>query len=626
MVTQARAGSQRQPEPAVLASETVGEARLWDDLACSGDRTRFGQAWLSIVARTFPSIRQATLLLASASDPAMDPVARWAVDASASDSALLSRQGQPLLEETVTSGRPASARAAELAGMVFVAVPFAMEGSPCGACLAQARIEDDVGVRRLIRHLQWAAAWVEAYLRRSSGHSGAEQGRLAADMIDFISLAIETEGVSNVARAMVSELASRFACERVALGRKGRRATRLIAMSQSADLERRGMVGEAFEAAMDEAIDQGLMLGSDDGQRFVAYAQRTLSQALDGLHVFTVPLLRSEAAFGAVTLARRGRPFDAEEMALIDAFLAPTAAILHEKALSDRSLPVLIGARAMRLVGLVIGPRHLAVKAVVLAALLLAGAGWFVTDRFLVTARGQVQGEVRRVVTAPFDGFIRSQHARAGETVAADQLLAELQDSDLTLERLRHIAQRRQYQLDHDRALARRDLAQVNISRAQVEQKDAEVELAETMLRRTQIKAPFEAVVVSGDLSQQIGRPVTRGDVLFELAPLDRYRLTLIVPELQIGSIRPGQNGLVLLTAIPEQPLPFIVESVTAVARVAEGVNGFEVLGRLTTADARIRPSMEGVAKIDAGRARVAWIWTHQFWRWLRIRAWAWLP
>ena len=46
-------------------------------------------------------------------------------------------------------------------------------------------------------------------------------------------------------------------------------------------------------------------------------------------------------------------------------------------------------------------------------------------------------------------------------------------------------------------------------------------------LERMQIMAPFDGVVVSGDLSQSLGSPVERGDVLFEVAPLDDWRLML---------------------------------------------------------------------------------------------------
>jgi multidrug resistance efflux pump len=607
-------------------ADTAGDLRLWDDLGCRNDHARFGQAWLSITARTFPNIRQAMLFLPEGSSHTLVPAARWARDAQSLDLEALAGQAAPLVEEAMTSRRTASRLGAGRDGLSYAAAPLDLGGGAAAAAVVEARADDELALRRLGRHLQWAMAWVEAYLRRSGDEAGRLQAERAAELIDFVALTLEGEGLENVSRTLCSALSARFACDRVGLGRRGSRRTRLIAMSQSADLERRSPLSEAMAAAMDEAADQGRMLGSDADGGFVAYGQRALSAEMSGAHVLTVPLMLGEEPFGAVTLTRRSAPFTPDEADLIDAMLAPAAAVLRGKALADRSLPVLVAARAGRFGRILVGPTHLVAKGVTVLLVAAAAAAWFVTDTYRVNARGQVQGEVRRVVTAPFDGFLRAQHARAGETVQSDQLLAEMQDNDLSLDRLRHMAQRRQYQLDHDRALARRELAAVNVAKAQMDQKDAEIELTEAMLARTRLRAPFNAVIVSGDLSQQIGRPVSRGDVLFEVAPLDRYRLTLVVPELQIGSVKPGQTGQVLLTAMPEEPLPIEIESVTPVSRVAEGINGFEVLARIKSDNPRLRPSMEGVAKIEVGEARVVWIWTHQLWRWLHIRLWGWLP
>jgi hypothetical protein len=45
-------------------------------------------------------------------------------------------------------------------------------------------------------------------------------------------------------------------------------------------------------------------------------------------------------------------------------------------------------------------------------------------------------------------------------------------------------------------------------------------------------------VVVKGDLSQSLGAAVERGNVLFELAPLDSYRVIMKVDERDITASR----------------------------------------------------------------------------------------
>ena len=122
------------------------------------------------------------------------------------------------------------------------------------------------------------------------------------------------------------------------------------------------------------------------------------------------------------------------------------------------------------------------------------------------------------------------------------------------------------------------------------------------------------------------GASVSRGDVVFELAPLDRYRVTAVVPEAEIRLVNSGQSGELLLSALPARTYPMAISSVTRVAQTNEGVNGFEAIGAVDTKDPSVRPGMEGVVKIEAGRRNVAWIWFHPLVDWLRIKLWSLIP
>ena len=114
--------------------------------------------------------------------------------------------------------------------------------------------------------------------------------------------------------------------------------------------------------------------------------------------------------------------------------------------------------------------------------------------------------------------------------------------------------------------------------------------------------------------------------MVFELAPLDRYRVTAVVPEAEIRLVNPGQTGELLLSALPDRTYPMAINSVTRVAQTNESVNGFEAIGSVDTTDPSVRPGMEGVVKIEAGRRNVAWIWFHPLFDWLRIKVWSLIP
>ena len=49
-------------------------------------------------------------------------------------------------------------------------------------------------------------------------------------------------------------------------------------------------------------------------------------------------------------------------------------------------------------------------------------------------------------------------------------------------------------------------------------------------------------------------------------------------------------------------------------------------LARVDDGDPRLRPGMEGVAKVEIDERRLIWIWTHKAWSWLRMQLWLWWP
>ena len=50
------------------------------------------------------------------------------------------------------------------------------------------------------------------------------------------------------------------------------------------------------------------------------------------------------------------------------------------------------------------------------------------------------------------------------------------------------------------------------------------------------------------------------------------------------------------------------------------------VEARLLDVSPHLRPGMEGYGKIEIGRRKLLWIWTHKMTDWLRLKLWAWTP
>lgn len=250
----------------------------------------------------------------------------------------------------------------------------------------------------------------------------------------------------------------------------------------------------------------------------------------------------------------------------------------------------------------------------------------FATGDYRITARTVIEPVVRRAAVAPFSGYIREAPVRAGDLVREGQLLAALDDRELRIERLKWFSQEQQFAREYQRALGERNAAQIVIFRAQIDQAKAQLKLIDDQLSRTRVLSPVDGVIVTGDLSQELGAPVERGGVLFEVAPLEAYRVILEVDDRDIADVTSGQTGYLVVSAFPNERLPFTIEKITPVSTAREGRNYFRVEAQFPKTPERLRPGMEGISKIEVDRRRLLWIWTHELVNWIRLKLWSWQP
>ena len=151
-------------------------------------------------------------------------------------------------------------------------------------------------------------------------------------------------------------------------------------------------------------------------------------------------------------------------------------------------------------------------------------------------------------------------------------------------------------------ALAKRERASSRILWRSSRKREAQLALVEEKLARTQLVAPFDGIVVSGDLSQMLSSPVEKGKVLFEIAPLDAYRVILKVDESDIRDVTAGQRGQLMLAGSAGRALPFTVKTIS-VATAEEGRNVFRVEAQLDEAGDRAAPRHGRRGQGERGRA-----------------------
>lgn len=617
-----------QGSPGAEAWATSDDA-AWADLRSARDPEASCGAWLELLSRRIGAgmVRGVVVLGAPDTGP-FSPVAVWPKGALGSPSlvsgiekAIGRRQG------VVEVGKKALAEDEARRKLDVLSQPLIVDGQIFGAVAVETEHQPEGELAAVVEQLEWSMIALEALVRRNRFTASDRM----ATVLDLIATSLHHDRFQASATAVATELAGILQCERVSIGFMKGKHSRVQALSNSASFGKKANVIRAIEAAMDEAIDQQATVvypPSGDGPMQVTRSHETLLRDHGSGSACSVPVAEGSRILGAITLERPDKePFDLRTIQLCEHAAALVGPVLDVKRKDDRWLFKKAWDSWKSYLRKLTGPRHSVLKLVSGTLLFLLLFFTFAKGDYRVTADAALEGSVQRAMAAPLAGYIAEAHVRAGDIVRAGDPLFSLDDRDLWLERLKWMSQKSQYSREYQEAVAGRGRAQANVLAAQIEQAEAQIALIEDQLARVKVTAPFDAIVVSGDLSQSLGVPVERGDVLFELAPLDDYRVILKVDERDIGPLAPGQTGRLALTGLPGETVPITVQRITPVASTEEGRNYFRVEASITdTTSALLRPGMEGAGKVDIERRRLIWIWTHKIGYWLRMFFWSWWP
>ncbi|TFV39498.1 HlyD family efflux transporter periplasmic adaptor subunit [Bradyrhizobium frederickii] len=610
----------------------------WQGLLNAGNEATFVSAWLALQCSRIAGVSAGLLLMRGVDSTAPSLSVTWPPrDVDASDLMRLAETAYKERRLVVAPGRvgPDSRPAQPVA--LIVAQPLGTTNEPIAAvaiALTTTAAKPLVTPAIVAEQLRWGAGWLEALPWARHTKDLSSDVTRAASCLDLLVTVNAQPRLSGMAIAVVNELATRLRCERVSLGVVGRNGTICLrAVSFSSSFKRESRLVNSIESAMEEAIEQRECIAYPplpSMRRVAAIAHRALAEEAkaSGSSTMSAVLIGPHGKpIGALTLERhRAEPFSDDELKLVEGIAALLGPQIGLQLRANR----LLGGRVVDSIGdgcaALFGARRPALKLCVAGAIALALILAFAKGEHRVTAKSVLEAEVQRAAVAPFDGFVRAAPARAGDTVRQGDLLTLLDDRDLVLDRLKRRAELDKL-LQRDReALAKHNRNGLAVLEPQIRQAEAQLALAEENLARTRILAPFDGIVVSGDLSQMLGSPVEKGKTLFEVAPLNSYRLIVQVDERDVRFVAVGQSGTVALAGRPGEPVPMTLSKITPVTLAEEGRNAFRIEARLSEPGIALRPGMEGVAKINSGRRSIAWIWLHPVIDWLRIAAWKYLP
>ncbi len=581
---------------------------------------RFSQQWLELVCKQLPDVTAAVCMVPDSSGQKLVSLAKWPQQFD--NAGEFSKIVQYLLKKREPVCFAAAVQEAEQDFDLF-AVPVNIGAKLPGALVVKMKSQPESRQKAIFSRLKLGLQYLQL-----TGSKQVSNEEFYSRIVGLLAACFEQEGYQKGLVTMVTELTRAFNCERVAYAEYRGHYNRVVALSNSASFDQRSNLMQKIGDAMDEAMDQdNAIVFPANGNKLIQRAHQELARKYGTGSLLTIPLVYNQQRFGAITLLRNEEnPFDQNTLRLCQqtfALLTPYLVLQREQ---ERNLLAKIGSSLKRGLQRLFGVRGLALKLGGLAAVALLVAASLIQGEYRITADAALEGKIQRVVSAPFAGYLLSAAVRAGDIVEQGQAMASLNDSDLRLQLSKLQGEQQKIRQEYREAQSKRDLVKVRITSEQINQIGAEIDLTREQLKRVNLTAPFNGVVIDGDLSQSLGAPVERGETLFKVAPLDGYRIILKVDEQDISRVIPGQQGQLILPSLTGRDFELTVDKITVAAQAADGANIFRVEASLNNNTDLLRPGMQGIAKIAAGERSLIWIWSHDLVNWVRLWLWSWWP
>ncbi len=580
----------------------------------------FTQKWLEILCTQLPGVKSAVFIILDQQSRHLRPLAKWPLklktinDYAAIVKYIYKKQEPVCFPKALTTGQQA---------FDLFAVPVPVQSKKLAVLVIKLKSQAESRHKTIFSILKRALQWLKL----------GPFGQTAEDdfyrrVVALMASCFEQDSYQQGLISMVTELTRTFKCDRVAFAEYRGHHSHIIALSNSANFDQRSNLIQKIADAMDEAIEQdSAVIFPARESILIQRAHQELARKFGTGSICTVPLLYDKKIFGAISLLRNEEiPFDNETLTLCQQTFSLLTPYLILKKEQQKNLFIKIGQAFKKQLQSIFGFQHLKLKLAVISFSVLIILGSLIESEFRVSADAVLEGKIQRVVVAPFSGYLLSASVRAGDIVHKGDVMASLNDSDIQLQLTKLKGELQKSRREYREAQSIRDLVKVRIINAQLNQVKAEIELAQQQLDRVNLTAPFDGVVIEGDLTQLLGSPIERGETLFKIAPLEGYRIILKVDERNISYIKPKQSGTLVLPSLSERDLPLTVEKITVAAKAENGANIFRVDASLNDHTRLLRPGMQGVGKINVGHARLIWIWTHEITEWLRLWFWSWLP
>lgn len=428
------------------------------------------------------------------------------------------------------------------------------------------------------------------------------------------------------AMTLVNEIAHRFSCSQVNLGCEKGKYIRVLSISHLGDFNRHSDAIRSLEGVFEEAFEQQEVLSLPKiGEGFVVdRAHQKYVEEKRLVQLISIPIMSEGKTSFVLTCEKMDGVLSPSEVDTIQLILRQVFNWLNYLHYRNKWFGSRLVQEFNAKIRSFFGVENSLIKMLSILATVLVVYSITSHWDYDIEGTATLKTDAVSYVSAPYDALIERVNIHEGDEVSQGEVLIELDTEELWLQYAQQSADLVRYMREAEKNRARNALADMKISESKIIEAQAGLDKLKLRLKHAEIKAQEDGIVVEADTQKLLGTPVSKGDLLMKVARIESMYFRIKISERDIKEIKKGASGRVLLLSRPDDVIPVIVEKTIPMAEVDPREGNVFILKARVEEDPRQwwRPGMSGVAKIEVGKRRIAWILTHRIVDFFRMFFW----
>lgn len=227
-----------------------------------------------------------------------------------------------------------------------------------------------------------------------------------------------------------------------------------------------------------------------------------------------------------------------------------------------------------------------------------------------------IEPTVRQYVSSPMDGRVLESLVKPGEMVTQGQMLARLDDEELRWSLASAEAEYEATAKKRDIGLASKSSGNMRVAQLELEQIALRIEAIQANLERLTVRSPIDGIVLQGEWFRSQGAPVTRGDTLFEVAPLDRMTVETHLSTEDLAQIHVGDAAALRVDSQHGQLWRGKLQRIDPRAKVIDEKIVFVAEAEISGGTTELKPGMKGTMTLSSGYRSIAWLLFNRPYQW----------